>query len=46
MTSSSVTLCARIRSGSGCTCSALMRSPQMGMFATPGTDMRRNLIVQ
>jgi hypothetical protein len=46
MTSSSVTLWARIRFGSTCTCKDLIRSPQIGMLATPGTDMRRNLMVQ
>ncbi len=46
MTSSSVTSWARMRPGSTCTCSDLILSPQIGMFATPGTDMRRNLIVQ
>src|SRR5436189_4416434 len=46
MTSSSVTSWARIRLGSTCTCTALMRSPHIGTLATPGTDIRRNLIVQ
>ncbi len=46
MTSFSVTLWARIRLGSTCTCSDLIRSPHMGMLATPGTDISRNLTVQ
>ena len=46
ITSLSVTPWARIRLGSTCTCRDLIRSPQIGMLATPGTDMRRNLIVQ
>jgi len=46
MTSLSDTSCARIRSGSICTCGILIRSPQMGALATPGTSSRRARIFQ
>ena len=45
-TSSSVTRCAAMRLGSISTLTVCGRSPQTGMFTTPSTAIRRNLIVQ
>ena len=46
MTSSSETSYARMRSRSTCTCGILIRSPQMGTLATPGTSISRARIFQ
>ena len=46
MICSCVTPCLRNRSGSNCTCSCRSRWPQMETLATPGTPIRRGLIVQ